>query len=435
MKKEILVEKINVAIRFFLYLLIFWVPYSTAAIESCVIIALVLWIIKRCIVGDFSRLKNLPLEEKIAKCLKNFKPVDNFLNKPIGFFLIICVFSSLLSQQPIHAVSGFITKTLEWFVIYFLVLETMRTEKQLTMALKVFIFTSLAVIVDGMIQYYYVTHKDIFFGNILVAEDGVNASFKTRNDLGGYLTFVVPLMLSLVFLKTAKILKALFAGFFIFAAWCLVFTLSRGAWVATCVGSVFLLFLLNRKLAISILILLPVFVLYFLTFAPGETKDFLRLTANNNPNNLFSISWRLDIWQHSIKMIFKKPFLGYGLNTYMTIFHNTYLNANGGPICWPTYAHNCFIQIAFETGLLGLGGFLWILYELFNNTLKKIKVLISGHQKNFVILSGLLAGALAFLIHSFFDTHFYSLQLSTLFWYMTGLLVAFYKVDTRKDYA
>ena len=33
-------------------------------------------------------------------------------------------------------------------------------------------------------------------------------------------------------------------------------------------------------------------------------------------------------------------------------------------------------------------------------------------------------GALAFLVHSFFDTHFYSLQLSALFWFMVGVLVA-----------
>ena len=43
---------------------------------------------------------------------------------------------------------------------------------------------------------------------------------------------------------------------------------------------------------------------------------------------------------------------------------------------------------------------------------------------DFFILIGLTAGLLGFLVHSFFDVHFYSFQLSFLFWAVLGLMVA-----------
>jgi len=117
-----LIDRIDALIRFFLYVLIFWLPYSPAVIESCVIICLILWLLKRGIL--------LTKEKVSAGILKDAKPESTFLNKPIAFFLLACLLSvtgSAFFGQSLH---NFFTKTLEWFIVYFLVVEVFKDKKQ-----------------------------------------------------------------------------------------------------------------------------------------------------------------------------------------------------------------------------------------------------------------------------------------------------------------
>lgn len=117
-------------------------------------------------------------------------------------------------------------------------------------------------------------------------------------------------------------------------------------------------------------------------------------------------------------MIMERPFFGHGINTYMRIFQEYSREAKWSP----TYAHNCFLQLIAETGILGLMSFLYIFVELFRNVLRQIEdQKIQGELR--LILIGLLSGMVAFLIQSFFDTTLYSLQLSIYFWYMVGILM------------
>ena len=136
------------------------------------------------------------------------------------------------------------------------------------------------------------------------------------------------------------------------------------------------------------------------------------------PERKNSIGWRGQIWSKSLTMISERPFFGHGINTFMRIFPAYYPPGKAGP----TYAHNCYLQVAAETGIVGLFFFLFILFEIFKTSLK---TLMSQKltDKNVTILGfGILAGLLAFLFHSFTDTNLYSLQLSAYFWTMAGLL-------------
>ena len=121
-------------------------------------------------------------------------------------------------------------------------------------------------------------------------------------------------------------------------------------------------------------------------------------------------------------MIQDSPWLGHGINTFMQIFE-AYRTDRGNP----AYAHNSYLQLAAETGLLGLVSFLWIFVNLFRSFLARL----ANHEMkndNLVLLAmGLVSGIFAFLAHSFVDNHFYSLQLSVYLWFMVGLLFVMIK--------
>jgi putative inorganic carbon (HCO3(-)) transporter len=95
----------------------------------------------------------------------------------------------------------------------------------------------------------------------------------------------------------------------------------------------------------------------------------------------------------------------------------------------PRYAHNCYLQVAAETGLVGLAAFLWLLWSLMSQL---AKAAFKTSLKEHVILLGCFAGLLAFLIQSAVDTNFYSLRQAALFWVVSGLAIGLAQQTSQK---
>ena len=129
---------------------------------------------------------------------------------------------------------------------------------------------------------------------------------------------------------------------------------------------------------------------------------------------------RFVVWRAAFNMIKEHPFLGKGVGTFMAYFRD-YSNRN------IQYAHNCFLQIWAEAGIFSLISFLSFLGFLLWGAIAAFT-----KNRNFIIL-GIFAGLSGFLVHSFFDTHFYSLQLSVLFWTMAGVLQALVNIETASN--
>lgn len=428
MSNSLFTDRIDALIRFFFYVLIFWLPYSPAVVETCVISGLLLWLLKRGILlAETKGPAAETVKEKLFRFFKGVKPESSFLNKPIGFFVFACILSatgSAFFEQSLH---GFLTKTLEWFIVYFLVIEVFKDKKHVVIALGILIFTAFSTGIDSLVQ-FYVTHKDIFVGHVIEPGGRPNAGFKTPNGLGGYLTGIIPGLLAWILLGKQKLSYRVIASLILLVlTWSMILTFSRGAWLGTFFGGAFLLFFVffsEKRSHIYLLlgmfwsVMFLLFTLVFLAVhGPGQT--ILERSE--------TILWRQGIWSISIEMIKDKMFFGHGINTFMKIFQ-----AYRGESLGPTYAHNCFIQLAAETGLAGLFCFLWIVARMFHESLGRLKLNFVKDRGFGALTVGLLAGIFAFLVHSFFDTHFYSLQLSVYLWLMVGVLVAILKLPMPK---
>jgi len=135
-----------------------------------------------------------------------------------------------------------------------------------------------------------------------------------------------------------------------------------------------------------------------------------------------SISVRLRLWKEAVSMISDYNLTGCGLNTYSMVARD-YKSFEGGGI----YSHNSYLQMVAEIGFFGLFSFLFILFSFFKTGFRYL------NQRNDTLVLGFLSGILAFLVHAFFDTHFYSLQLVVLFWYMLGLTIAIMKLGVNRN--
>jgi len=422
---SILVERIDALIRVFLYILIFWLPYSPAVIETCVIICIMLWFVKRCILLSSTKDSSGTLKGKFICILKAFKPESTFLNIPIGLFLFACILSVTSSAFFTQSFHNFLSKTLEWFIIYFLIVEVFNNKRHIIIALGIFLFTAFSTVLDSLYQ-FYISGEDIFLSHNIVLGSRATAGFKTANGLGGYLTIFLPGLLTWVLLGNQKLWHRLGLSFILaLSFWSIVITYSRGAWIGIFFGVTFLIFTMispnkRRNIYLSLGLLWATIILFI---------AFIMILANSSGQEFFSryqtIHWRLNLWGDCMVMIKDKLLFGHGINTFMVLFQ-TYRKSS---FMDPSYAHNCYIQLAAETGFVGLICFIWIIVKLFHQLIGTIKRIFTQDRNLSVLIVGLLSGVYAFLVHCFFDTHLYSLQLSVYLWFMVGVLVAICKIS------
>ncbi len=127
---------------------------------------------------------------------------------------------------------------------------------------------------------------------------------------------------------------------------------------------------------------------------------------------------RLDITKDSLRMFSKRPFIGWGLGTFPTVYpryRSFYTNL------FVNEAHNDYVQLLTETGLLGFGLMLWFLVRVYRHglpTSRRWEFKWDGA----VSLAALL-GCTGILVHSFMD---FNLQIpaNAAFFYVLGALAA-----------
>jgi len=409
-------------IVFFLCLIIFCLPFSKAASESFTLAAFVLWVLKR--VLGYRK-----------KALWLWLP-DTVLNKALGIFIAANALSVVFTVHYGLSLRGFFGKELKFLAIYFMLVEVINSSKRLKVFLSVIIASAVLMVLDAGTQYF----KGVDFLRSYPLER-LRASFFSASGFGGWLIVIIPLFFGLLMSKKFRhkistIILLILTGLLLV---CLSATYSRGAFVGFSAGIFFMAVCIYKKLSLKMKILwlsicavLMVMFLFLPRPLQNKIKDNIsfKFKFSQKFDERVKSIFRLDVYSNTERIMFWKealnitrdyPLVGCGLNTYATVARQ-YKSFEGGGI----YPHNSFLQMSAETGLLGLGSFLWLLIVFFRNGLKTFNL-----KKDYLTL-GLLSGILAFLVHAFFDTHLYSLQLIVLFWYMLGLTVAVINLSSEK---
>jgi O-antigen ligase len=109
-------------------------------------------------------------------------------------------------------------------------------------------------------------------------------------------------------------------------------------------------------------------------------------------------SGRSHFWQIGLKIFLGHPILGAGLDSYGTAFTG-YDTWNGN--FRVEQAHNDYLQILADAGILGFACVAGFIFLLFKQSLQIIGTASDNFRRNAAI--GALAGCFGVLVHSFFD--------------------------------
>ena len=107
---------------------------------------------------------------------------------------------------------------------------------------------------------------------------------------------------------------------------------------------------------------------------------------------------RLKIDADSLRMFSQRPILGWGLGTFPTVypqFRSFYTNS------FVNAAHNDYLQLLTETGIVGFAIAIWFLIAAFRPAIRKTRNWPS--DVNGAVAVAALLGICGILVHSFVD--------------------------------
>jgi len=404
--------------------LIFFLPFSKGGVEGWLHSGLLAWLIKRFLIGK----RTYKSSRRFKDFFKSFRLTPTGLNKPIYVLAVVSFTSAIFGVHIGLCFEGIFGKLFTYFFVFYLTLEVLTRydprkpkeveihSKVLRRVLGILLFSIVLIVIDGLFQ--LAVGKDFMRGFALLRGHRLRASFGNTNDFAGWIIAVLPVLASFIFIDIPKIKGSLrpvirfsvpLAA--ILAIYLLGRTFSRGAWLGYFASLVFVAVTglkgFGRKTrsfaALGIILLAGcLFAVFF--FQPVRERAFTLREGFNKAG------YKKYNWREAIAIIEDFPVLGTGPNTYATVGPYYKLRRGGG-----IYPHNSYLHMTAETGLLGIAAFLWIVWRFFYSGIRSVR------KSDSPLLFGILAGLLAFLVQSFFDTNLYTLQLAVLFWFLLGL--------------
>ena len=398
-KKDFLIEKF-IFLNFIL--LLFFLPISNSLVEIFSISIIVTFLIKLFLKRpSFLKIKTFFFENKI--------------NLILLIFYICIAFSFFSSGDLIYkSFRAWISKWGEAIVIFYCSFLFFK-KKHFKTIVYVLLISGFIICIDGIFQ--KIVGIDFLRGIKLVTNNdfsAIRATFDHYNDFGTFLLIIFFSSIAMFNYINKKYIKNILIILIFLVIVNIGFTYSRGTWLAFFISCVILaLFYPNKKIKIIICIILSFFIIGIFII-PTLNERFLFLLQKNADTGRFTK------WEACISMFKDSPLNGLGLGLYMDVLDD--YTSKGG-----RYAHNCYLQILAETGLLGIIPFLIFIITVIT---KSIKSLIKN-MDNFLLC--IFIAFISFLIHSFFDTQLYSLRLSILFWILCAFLLKIIEENKNKS--
>jgi len=313
------------------------------------------------------------------------------LDMPVFSFALLAVLSVVFG---IYLHAGLLS--LAWvfavIAVYYLVVNNFgpRSTGRLLLLI-VFIGTGLSVF--GLGQHF------LGWPSSWCANDGFIAStYVNHNHFAGYLEMAIPLALGLLYAKGDPKRRLGLAVCAVVMIAAFIFAQSRGAWVSLTTATLLTTFYLSRKKVVGKYVFFVVGLLAILAFTllySGEDSLSARLGSMTDAKGDASFMTRVKIWQGAIEVIRNNPAIGTGIGTLEWSYpryrpEGLYVKVD--------YAHNDYIHMAAEMGILVLPVFLWMSAVIFKKGYSLLRQ---------PLYAGIVTGLISIILHGFMDFNFH----------------------------
>lgn len=380
---KILLERIDKLIWWGILSFVFFSPISISLAQISFLFALLFWLIKLFSTKHWQR-----------------TPLD----LPIILFLFIGLVCSVLGFNPQHSFRELSSEIL-LFMIFFLVVNNLDYPKAQKLIRLLFIVVALTAFY-GVVK-FFVVHEERL------------SSTKWYMTYGGYIMIAMLFFLpSLLISKEVNTKRYLHWTAFVLMFAALVLTFTRGAWIGFIIGCFFILWHYKRRwIKGFILCLIAVVFCTFLLFP--------RAKLTRRINQIIEVdSWggRPEMWLVALKIIHDRPLFGVGLDNYRYTVQK-YLPEEDPKTTSFCHAHNHYLHIASERGLIGLGTFLFIWYTIF---ILAYRIYRNTNEVDIhSVVLGIMGALVGFLTEGLSENIYGDSEVRMLIWFLVSLLFVF----------
>jgi O-antigen ligase len=338
------------------------------------------------------------------------------INQPIGAYILACLLATLWGKitGDVNGFAGFffVLKYFEYMIVFFMVVNYVKTKHQAENLLVCLFLTCFIVSIYGLLQ--------------IPSGIRVSAPFEGAvgepNTFGGYLVFMGALVVALMdHLKDLRVRLGL-AVLLIVLIISLLYTQSRASYLALIPAYVVLSFFSRRKfyLLAGLIVaaaLSPVIVprvakeRVAYTFTQPEARgqiQFGKLRLDT------SASARIIGFREALLAWRKSPFLGYGVTGFR------FMDAQ-------------YPRILVETGIVGMLAFIWLIYALFRVGFNTWREAQDDLPRGLSV--GLIAGLVGLLVHAIGANTFIIVRIMEPFWFLVGIVIALSQINDESIHA
>lgn len=260
--------------------------------------------------------------------------------------------------------------------------------------------------------------------------------FGGENDLAAFFVYYPVLTLSIGMLDTRLHRRIPLLCLFALAMVSLLLLLSRGAYLGMMMVLLFMA-LVRFRWMIPGLVLAAIFYQVWTPGAVRERMESTQLTTANesvggrvpapyeserNLETSSALRWR--IWRGAVRIVESHPLLGIGYNTFsMAIPGYANIERNMD-------AHNMFLRVAAEMGLLGLFSFLSLLFIPFWSMRHVYRTTGDRFVRGWML--GGMASLFGIIVVNFFGSRFVREELVGLYWMIVALTYAYIYLRRRR---
>ena len=356
------------------------------------------------------------------------------VNIPILLFILVMSTSLLRSDFFRISLNDYVT-LLFYFILYFFIRNNITDKIELKSFIKIFCLTSFIVSLYTLLQYY---GCDPYLKGLPY----LSSTIGQKNWISNYLAMIFPMIFSYFLLEKTKNKKLVYFIFLSTVYATLMICQSRGIWISISLAAIlaiycifkFKLFEVFRKNKKWLTLLLITFLIITIIYSTDNPLNKSAITVPQRALSTLdeqdpSINTRLLIWRTTFKMIKGRPIFGSGIGTFRMNYLDyqaQLLKENPNYIKYYTKAgeaHNEYLQMWAELGLIGLGLFLLIFYFIYRSVFKFFKRKEDTQDK--LIVLSLITGITCFMIHSLFCFPLHVPVLGSIFFIIVGLTIKY----------
>ena len=299
----------------------------------------------------------------------SFKSVPRYLLIGTGV-LLLAMLLSIIGATSLKSSLKEIVKWVELLIVLILGTMYLKTRRQIWTLIVMMCLAAVSQSFLGFAQNYLNLGPSSFVRD---ASLRVYGTFDQPNPFAGYINMTLPIVLSLMILGRNWTTRILSGAAVVLLGAVEYMTLSRGGEIAIVVAILFILTVgiwgLRKLAAVGGVGFLCIVAAYLAGVIPShyiqpilDKLGLIKISFSSPSAADYATAERLAHWVAGINMFLTHPITGVGIGNYPDVYsayHITiFVNSLG-------HAHDYYINIAAETGVIGLAAFLFFLATIF----------------------------------------------------------------------